>query len=657
MGTLTQKVIIKIGTEGGGKDGEKEFGEEYDFLNIVLSQQLLKPNVLTFTMEKRELDENSFQEYATTEKIMGEDVDFTILTKYFNEKDELEQEEKSLEFKGIVTNVNVYRRSGPFSNQMIDVQAFSRDFLLMDHSHCYSYEGMNLEKIVTKTIDPYDLKRKQVNPRTKTNIPYIVQYNESNYQFLTRLAIRFGEWMYNDGVQWFFGERKLLNPIELEPRNDIKNFRFSAELKHHMVKHAHHDYLKYKNEMKSDTEIPALKNSYHPLADLAWKKSSELYKKETFQHLQCSNPEGNTMDELNISTSTQLLGEKAQQFYCTGSTVRSDLKIGSVISLNDYFFQTKESNNSQEIANLMITEIAHYTEVGGEYINSFTAYPVKSEYPPYFQSDIFPVSSAQRAKVMDNKDPKKIGRIRVQFLWQEEQDPNLMTPWIRIAQPHGGDYKGFYFIPEIGEEVMVDFENGNAEKPFVVGTLYHCNQKPKPSHVDDDNVIKSIRTRNGHTISFVDEGKGGRMGIFDSDRDTGEFRSYFIGLDSDEKLIKIISRGNIELYASKNIIMNAGGNIESYAGWDIVNKAGNDINSHADNEINSDADSKISISTPDEIEISGDAGVSIKSDASIEIEAGATIFETAKSLDESADFIESTGRVSITLEAPLVEIN
>lgn len=66
---------------------------------------------------------------------------------------------------------------------------------------------------------------------------------------------------------------------------------------------------------------------------------------------------------------------------------------------------------------------------------------------------------------MDNNEPMGMGRVRVQFPWQEEK--NQITPWIRLIQPHSGAGKGFHFIPEIGEEVLVGHESQNAEKPFV----------------------------------------------------------------------------------------------------------------------------------------------------------------------------------------------
>jgi len=611
MGTLTREVNIKI-------DGDKY--ENYNFRNIVFSQDLLSPCELSFVMDKKGLEDSiKDSSFPVPKDLIGAKVELTIEATRFDGNNE-----KLTEFEGIIYHVEISRRSDMFTEQIFNVRACSSDFLLMDHPHCFSYEKMSLKDIVSKTINPYKIEN-EIKPRTKDTILYTVQYNESNYQFLTRLAQRFGEWMYNDGKKWIFGEIKKKKAVTLDPRNEIQDYCFQADIRHHKVKHAHHDYLKYENPMKSASDISDLTSSgYHELTDKTMDKSASLFTKETFQHLLCSKPEENDLNEPEISIKAQLYGEKMSQVVCTGSTTRADLSIGSVIQINDHFYDSDDSHTDVEHDELIITGIVHSTEVDGHYSNTFTAYPASSEYPPYYQSDIFPASSAQRAKVMDNIDPEKLGRIRVQFLWQEEQDDKMMTPWIRIAQPHGGDGKGFYFIPEIGEEVMVDFENGNAENPFVVGTLYHCNQKPKKSHVLEDNLLKSIRTKNGHTISFVDEGDGGRMGIFDSDYDSGEFRSYFIGLDSDNKLIKLISRGNIELYASNDITMEAGGNIIQHAGNNFEASGDNKAILHSDSKtiVQSEADTDI-IGSPTLIHSNSD--LTLESMAATKMEANSTI--------------------------------
>ena len=550
MGTLTKNTTIEI-------EGDKY--EKYNFLNITLTQELLKPNELRFTLQKKRLDNcKDDKDFPVPKKLMGAKVKCKIEGCNFSNNNELnENDTVTLQFEGFIFNVNVYRRSDVFSEQLIDVLAMTPDFLLMDHPHCISYEDKDLKKIITATLDPHEIKN-EINPRTAESIPYTVQYNETNYQFLLRMAQRYGEWMYNDGVKWYFGKLKKKDKVELDARNDVLNYCFQTELKHFKIKHAHHDYLKYENLSKTAEELSDLtKSGYHPLTDNAIDKSKELFAKETFQHLRCSNPEGNDMNEPEISASTQLFGEKTRQIVCTGASSRADLTIGSVIAVGDHFYDNDNDHDSVFHDDLIITSIVHSTEEDGNYSNSFTAVPANSEYPPYSQSDVFPYSAAQRAIVMDNQDPEKLGRIRVQFLWQTEQDANLMTPWIRIAQPHGGKNKGFYFIPEIEEEVMVDFENGNAEKPYVVGTLWHGQQLPGDTWYNDKNEIKAIRTKNGHTIEIHDEGDDGFIKIYDHDKE-----NYILTFSTDDKLIKLESTGNIELYAKEDIIFKAEGNME-----------------------------------------------------------------------------------------------
>ena len=637
MGTLLKNIEIKI----GGKD----YDQDYNYLNIVLEQKLLKPNLLSFTMQKKLLhDRLDDYNFPLLKQLIGEKVTLKIVTIRFDEKDR-EVGNETLEFKGNIFHVNIRRRSNMFSEQLYDVQACSPDYLLIDHPHCFSYEDMKLKDIVSKTLNPYQIPN-EIDPRTTGSIPYTVQYNESNYQFLTRLAAHYGEWMYNDGVKWFFGKLKKKDKVRLDPRNDILNYSFQVDLMHHKLQHAHHDYLKYENPSQSDSDFSELTRSgYHELTDVAKNKSASLFTKETFQHLQCSNPEENDLDELEISAKAQLFGEKTQQVVCTGASVRADLTIGSVIEIVDHFYDDDTSFTNTPHDKLLITSIIHSAEMKGEYSNEFIAYPANSEYPPYYQSDIYPRAAAQRAKVTDNNDPKKLGRIRVQFLWQEEQDKNLKTPWIRIAQPHGGDDKGFYFIPEIKEEVMVDFENSNAEKPYVTGTLWHGKQLPGEKWPTKNNDIKAIRTRNGHTIEIHDEGDDGFIRIYDHEKE-----NYILTFSTDDKLIKLESTGNIELYAKSDIIMEAGNDLKINVGNNRKVEIKNDdtLDVWGKQKIKIEGKKDEDVHGTGKLQVIGN--LHIGSNSNLNCQAVAT-------LDLKGNITNIKGDASMSLKAPIVKIN
>ena len=146
-----------------------------------------------------------------------------------------------------------------------------------------------------------------------------------------------------------------------------------------------------------------------------------------------------------------------------------------------------------------VIKISHYHS-GMEYYNSFEGIPMMRT-PADFDENAFPHSEQQPAIVKDNNDPLGMGRVRVQFLWQAKR--NEMTPWIRVVQPYTGGGKGFYFVPEIGEEVLVDFEGGNAERPFVLGA--HYNGEAKSGYHNTDNRVKAIHTKSGHKLVFTED--------------------------------------------------------------------------------------------------------------------------------------------------------
>jgi Rhs element Vgr protein len=564
MSIIAEKIEIKI-------DGKTL--DDYVFSEFRLTQELQKPNELCFRMYKNTLAESKDDiRFSLSEKLLGKKVEFSLTTKRDDEDCEIHDDEK-LEFTGIVFNAKLLRKSMK-EGLNIEVTAYSPDFLLTDNPHCYTYENETLKNIVSKIVEPYDAISMENNPRMEDEILYTVQYNETNYGFLSRLAYRFGEWLYYDGNKLVFGKINKQDKIELKPGYDVLSYQYRVQLQHLNFTHAHHNYLDYENRVNE--ECPNIDEEMHNMTDIAYEQSKDIYSEKTFQHLKGSTPEENNYDETEISAQVQAWGKKEQLMICRGSSNRADLKIGSLISIKEDFKDEENETGSCAHDELLICGITHYADMNGNYENDFTAIPADSEYPPYKYCDRYPKIETQRAVVKDNKDPEKLGRVRVQFLWQKEQDENLMTPWLRIAQPHGGDNKGFYFIPEIEEEVMVAFENGNAEKPYVTGTLYQGEQRPGENWYDENNKIKAIRTKNGHTIEIHDEDEGGFIKIYDNEKG-----NYILTFSTDDKLIKLQSSGNIELFAENDIILDAKNNIKIKAGMDMSKDAGENINETA----------------------------------------------------------------------------
>jgi len=254
-----------------------------------------------------------------------------------------------------------------------------------------------------------------------------------------------------------------------------------------------------------------------------------------------------------------------------------------------------------------ITNITHTNNENGDYLNRFQA--VTAEFDAYPNTNIqaFPKSETQTAVVMENADPEGLGRIRVQFPWQKIMGE--MTPWIRIVTPHAGGDKGFHFVPEIDEEVLVGFEGGNAEHPYMLGSLYNGSGKASEFQ-NNTNDIKAIKTRSGHIIEFKDSDGAESITIKDKN-------DNIIFIDTAANNMQVYANNNIEITAketmilsAKNIDINASENINVGAGKNISTSAGENANLFAKN-INETADEN-NISNAKTSEISSDQ-VTVKS--------------------------------------------
>jgi len=153
-----------------------------------------------------------------------------------------------------------------------------------------------------------------------------------------------------------------------------------------------------------------------------------------------------------------------------------------------------------------VTKVAHHWKPEG-YTNEFWC-TASSEYRSPERPQSKPWYGVVVARVADNNDPDKLGRIKVQYIWQEQGQ----TFWARMMTPHAGFDRGFLFLPEIGDEVVVSFEDGDPERPILLGCLWNKPSTP-PTEVfwggeyqKDD--VKRIVTKAGHRIQLVDkEGK------------------------------------------------------------------------------------------------------------------------------------------------------
>ena len=180
--------------------------------------------------------------------------------------------------------------------------------------------------------------------------------------------------------------------------------------------------------------------------------------------------------------------------------------------------------------------------------------------------------------VTNNQDPEKLGRIKVKFPWLSDDDE---SNWARVASPMAGPQRGMYFLPEVEDEVLVMFEYGQMDRPFVIGSLWNKQDKPPTDNEDGKNDKRLIQSRSGHTILFHD--KAGEEKIVIADK-TGV---NTIVIDAKENSITIA--------AEKDFIIKANGNIMIEAAGDMSFKSAN-IALEAQEKVRIDARSGLGLS-------------------------------------------------------------
>lgn len=115
--------------------------------------------------------------------------------------------------------------------------------------------------------------------------------------------------------------------------------------------------------------------------------------------------------------------------------------------------------------------------------------------------------------VSQNRDPEGLGRVKIRFPWRENPDE---SHWARLAVPMAGKDRGTWFLPEVGDEVLVACDAEKIEHPYILGSLWNGKEPPPETNSDGRNDIRKIRSRSGHEIIF-DDGARGRIDIHLSD--------------------------------------------------------------------------------------------------------------------------------------------
>jgi len=530
-------------------------------------------------------------------------------------------------FKGYITDVHVDQTYA--GDSFIILKGYAPTYLLEGQQSVASFEEKSLKDIFNEVISDFPANiAMEVNPKFSSPIPFVVRYKETQYQFLSRLAATYGEWFYYDGQKIVFGDLPSKNPeVKLTFGSDsMLSFNYGINLRPSAFKQ---QFYKYQDNGTLEQSGKSVKPGWlDPHSKTSLSASENLFVEEGLQPVTFGIKDDKHLKRITEAKKSSTVGDV---MLFNGQSANPGLTIGTEVEV---------SSKKGFIGKYRVIAVTHSFDSNRDYINVFSAIPVSTVYPPINKKIKYPLAEAQAGEVTENNDPDKLGRVRVKLKWQEG-----MTPWVRVITNYAGLGKsegvtGTYFVPEIGDEVFVEFEQGDPDRPYVVGSNYHGGIAP--DFADPDNNLKAIKTRSGHILQFDDTDGDEKILI----------------TDKKGNLLEIETKGNhIHVKSGNSIVIEAGKSIEIKAGDSISVEAGNSITMNAGNSITLGS-AMISLGASASVGITAGASYSLNTINKMEIVSSSSSLSTknlsymvSETFSASAETINQTAKKDINQKA------
>jgi uncharacterized protein involved in type VI secretion and phage assembly len=431
-----------------------------------------------------------------------------------------------------------------------------------------------------------------VQTSNSTSYPYIVQHNQTDFQFLRRLCARNHVHMYYNGSKLVFAdtvdmgnqsltmgraeETGALHEFSVEMKTRPGGFRSVAweqSTATHLQKHS------------GEIQIQGL-SSRHSFTRTAVEKSDQVFASRA--DLALESPAG-SLAELDTDLANLRESWAAGLVEGTGSSDNLALDPGTKLAV--------EGVSEQLLGTYVITSIQHeFLATGGGYRNAFSCVPEDSLLPP---RDPRPWRQPHlwSALVVDTADPEALGRVKVRFNHPVNADGESgrdeagagITPWVPVATPHMGEGWGWVSLPEIGDEVLVAAIDGDMHRPVIIGSvpngLGSTAFEQLTSEEIEANEGKVYLTKSGNRILMRDTAGEETIEISTPDQ-----KNRITLTMNGGPAVQVDTEGLINITAKATVNVAAQDSVTVESEKDIVLKAGGDMNFEAKGKVNIKAD-------------------------------------------------------------------
>jgi uncharacterized protein involved in type VI secretion and phage assembly len=470
-------------------------GAKTHFVSLYLSQAMNSHHHFEIEVDFEEMDRKWMESAANLIGLIGETVNITMKHKQTGEENL---------FEGIITNVTLSGYHG--QQNAVIITGKSTTIKLDGKDTMDSFMDKTLQQIIDEAVGNSGNGGSVTSkPEFGGKLDYICQYNETCFEFINRMSWLFGEWFFNNGKETFFGKPSGGDVVDITYDIEMTSFNLSANLappKYNRYYYLHHD------DKEVDEDAPDSVPGVQGYLQKSLGMSKKVYTSDADIPL---DPIVTTKKELEDLLKVEKTRSVGNMLIMSGNSQTCKIKVGEKIKIK---FPTTMEVGKKEVDIFTVIEVTHNVDQEGHYSNSFKGILSELNNIPMTPCPA-PIATSQLAWVKSNADDKKLGRVKVQTQWQKKS--NKTTNWIRVQtpdagpNPHAEKYKdivpqnrGLVTIPEEGDIVMLGFEYGDPNRPFVAGSIF---SERASKGGDDDNKKKSYTTRVDSSITF-DDSKG-----------------------------------------------------------------------------------------------------------------------------------------------------
>ena len=507
---------------------------------------------------------------------------------------------RTLEFIGVITDVQIDNSIDGLNAVLI--YAASPTITMDGAVRNAHYYDKSASDIIGSIVGGYPITVGRIES-TKGTYKFDSQYRETDFDYCMRLAAGSGMFAWYSGKDFNLGPAGGENVVELKWREDLGAFRLglgTAPVEFKADVYNYEQKKTYSQDSKSISPDAVLSNISKTSPDA----SRKIYKDSGFSSAPKIVGDAQTLDKTLKNERRKAMGSMIR---CIGQSIIPEVRVGSCVRI---------VGMDKLDGQYWVLGVRHAFDESGKYHNTFVCTPLDIAYPggKTGKSDLDadearkeetasvgnlvekrkePVVGLHVARVVDLKDPEKLGRIKISYPWLD----SAQTAWVRMVVPHAGKDRGWYALPELDDEVLVGYEHGNTDHPVVLGCLYNKENAPMQEAISGDNDIKMLMTRSGNKIVLDDKDGGERIVISQKD---GKNQ---VVLDISGPSISISTEGDISVKGKKNVT------IEAEQG--ITMKAASDVKIEGANvEIKANANIKSEAGAMNEIK--GNAQVNVK---------------------------------------------